>query len=227
MSYRKITVDGTVHEYTIGKTHTKIKGIGVFKNSDIGSPVYNSDTVIVAPKHIAKIIKGDTSQNPMLMVNQPVLKETGKVTYIPYSKEAFINQAAYLPEGSLTKYVIRFNDPDDYYDHTNHIAIESTLVKEAVIDKINTHNEHVRHVRSLLNEVYATEYPALIRSKQLTKEQREENNNRLKAYESKYKEVEEANPIGIEFVRGKISYELKKFDVLTLEEWFEGNISED
>ncbi len=36
MSYRKITVDGKVHEYVIGKTHTKIKGLGVWKNEDIG-----------------------------------------------------------------------------------------------------------------------------------------------------------------------------------------------
>ncbi len=36
MSYRKITVDGKVYEYTIGKTHTKIKGIGVWKNEELG-----------------------------------------------------------------------------------------------------------------------------------------------------------------------------------------------
>lgn len=36
MAYRKITVDGKVYEYSIGKSHTKIKGIGVFKNEDIG-----------------------------------------------------------------------------------------------------------------------------------------------------------------------------------------------
>ena len=39
MSYRKITVDGKVYEYTIGKTHTKIKGIGVWKNEDVGHNV--------------------------------------------------------------------------------------------------------------------------------------------------------------------------------------------
>lgn len=34
--YRKITVKGVEYEYVIGKTHTKIKGLGVFPNSDIG-----------------------------------------------------------------------------------------------------------------------------------------------------------------------------------------------
>lgn len=37
MSYRKITVDGKVYEYTVGKTHTKIRGIGVWKNEEIGN----------------------------------------------------------------------------------------------------------------------------------------------------------------------------------------------
>jgi hypothetical protein len=36
MSYRKITVDGKVYEYTVGRTHTKIKGVGVFENINIG-----------------------------------------------------------------------------------------------------------------------------------------------------------------------------------------------
>jgi hypothetical protein len=37
MSYRKLEVDGNVFEYSIGKTHTKIRGVGAYKNEDIGS----------------------------------------------------------------------------------------------------------------------------------------------------------------------------------------------
>lgn len=36
MSYRKIEVDGTVFEYSIGKTHTKIRHVGAFLNTEIG-----------------------------------------------------------------------------------------------------------------------------------------------------------------------------------------------
>lgn len=37
MSYRKLEVNGTVFEYSIGKTHTKIRGVGAFPNTDVGS----------------------------------------------------------------------------------------------------------------------------------------------------------------------------------------------
>lgn len=37
MSYRKIEVDGKTYEYSIGKTHTKIRHVGAWKNEDIGS----------------------------------------------------------------------------------------------------------------------------------------------------------------------------------------------
>lgn len=36
MSYRKIEVDGKVFEYSIGRTHTKIRHVGAFKNEEIG-----------------------------------------------------------------------------------------------------------------------------------------------------------------------------------------------
>lgn len=34
--YRKITVAGNVYEYVVGRSHTKIKGLGVWPNSEIG-----------------------------------------------------------------------------------------------------------------------------------------------------------------------------------------------
>ena len=37
MSYRKITVKDKEYKYVTGKTHTKVVGIGVAKNTDIGT----------------------------------------------------------------------------------------------------------------------------------------------------------------------------------------------
>jgi hypothetical protein len=37
MSYRKIDVDGKIYEYSIGKTHTKIRHVGAWKNEEVGA----------------------------------------------------------------------------------------------------------------------------------------------------------------------------------------------
>jgi hypothetical protein len=37
MSYRKIEVDGAVFEYSIGRTHTKIRGVGAYPNGEVGN----------------------------------------------------------------------------------------------------------------------------------------------------------------------------------------------
>ena len=39
MSYRKITVNGQEYQYVIGKTHVKIKGLGVWSKAEIGKKV--------------------------------------------------------------------------------------------------------------------------------------------------------------------------------------------
>lgn len=39
MSYRKIEVDGAEYQYTIGKTHVKVRGLGVWPKEDIGDSV--------------------------------------------------------------------------------------------------------------------------------------------------------------------------------------------
>jgi hypothetical protein len=36
MTYRKIKVNDLSYEYVVGKSHTKIKGLGTFSNSAIG-----------------------------------------------------------------------------------------------------------------------------------------------------------------------------------------------
>jgi hypothetical protein len=39
MGYRKLVVGDKTYEYVIGKTHTKVKGVGVFLNSSYGVSV--------------------------------------------------------------------------------------------------------------------------------------------------------------------------------------------
>lgn len=36
MSYRKITVDNKEYEYVVGKTHIKVKGLGVWLKEEVG-----------------------------------------------------------------------------------------------------------------------------------------------------------------------------------------------
>lgn len=43
MSYRKLTVDDQVFEYSIGRTHTKIRHVGAFKNEEVGNHNVNGD----------------------------------------------------------------------------------------------------------------------------------------------------------------------------------------
>lgn len=64
MSYRKITVNDKRYEYVIGKTHTKIKDVGLFKNSEVGVPLKKrvgdelKRTFVVTPAIVADIIAG-------------------------------------------------------------------------------------------------------------------------------------------------------------------------
>lgn len=65
MAYRKIEVNGATFEYTIGRTHTKIKGRAVVRNKDIGSvatrwedyPVGHVEEIVtVKPEHVRQFI---------------------------------------------------------------------------------------------------------------------------------------------------------------------------
>ena len=71
MGYRNINVNGQDYQYVIGRTHTKIKGLGAYRNEDIGQiqtyVMYNDitdefetheDGVIVRPSDVALMIKG-------------------------------------------------------------------------------------------------------------------------------------------------------------------------
>lgn len=39
MSYRKITVNGDEYRYTVGRTHVKVKGVGVWPKEKVGLKV--------------------------------------------------------------------------------------------------------------------------------------------------------------------------------------------
>lgn len=55
MSYRDLEIGGEIYQYTIGKTHTKIRGIGAFSNEDIGTPT-GDDRVKVGPAEVIAVI---------------------------------------------------------------------------------------------------------------------------------------------------------------------------
>ena len=42
MSYRKITVDRKEYKYTIGRTHVKVKGVGVWPKEKVGEQFLKS-----------------------------------------------------------------------------------------------------------------------------------------------------------------------------------------
>ncbi len=54
--YRTIEVEGNVYRYVVGRYQTKIDGVGVFHNNDIGK-VYSEDNISVRPSHIETIIR--------------------------------------------------------------------------------------------------------------------------------------------------------------------------
>jgi hypothetical protein len=56
MSYRKIEVDGKEYEYSVGRTHVKIRYVGAFSKNDVGY-VIDEREVRVRPGDIADFIK--------------------------------------------------------------------------------------------------------------------------------------------------------------------------
>lgn len=73
MSYRKLEVNGQTFEYSIGKSHTKIRHVGAYKNEEVGkmvthgiSPCYKNcgcdpyefyDVLEVRPSDLENFIK--------------------------------------------------------------------------------------------------------------------------------------------------------------------------
>lgn len=92
MSYRKITVDNQQYEYTVGKEYTKVKGLGIYKNSDIGDSVatgykYHPEKFIVAPYNVANAIKGIKKPREMHKCRHGT--ETHLTTLSPYDLEIY------------------------------------------------------------------------------------------------------------------------------------------
>jgi hypothetical protein len=58
LSYRKIEVDGTVFEYSVGRSHVKIRYVGAFDKREIGY-VIDEREVRVRPSDIASFIKSN------------------------------------------------------------------------------------------------------------------------------------------------------------------------
>jgi hypothetical protein len=54
--YRKLDVDGTPYEYSVGKSYVKIRGLGEFPKYRIGH-VIDKWTVQVKPGHVIEFIK--------------------------------------------------------------------------------------------------------------------------------------------------------------------------
>lgn len=90
MSYRKITVDNKEYEYTVGKKYTKVKGLGIYKNSEIGDSValdtkWVTEKFIVAPYNVANAIKGIYAPREILKCSHGT--ETHETTVSPYDSE--------------------------------------------------------------------------------------------------------------------------------------------
>ena len=56
MSYRKLEVNGQTFEYSVGRSHVKIRYVGAFDKREIGY-VLNDWEVRVRPSDIANFIK--------------------------------------------------------------------------------------------------------------------------------------------------------------------------
>lgn len=90
MSYRKITVDNKEYEYTVGKKYTKVKGLGIYKNSEIGDRValdtkWVTEKFVVAPYNVANAIKGIYAPREILKCYHGT--ETHVTTASPYHNE--------------------------------------------------------------------------------------------------------------------------------------------
>lgn len=70
MSYRKIEVNGKTYEYTVGKTHLKIRGLGVIDKQSIGTKIQEKceccgepnghyHTGVITPKIVREYIESN------------------------------------------------------------------------------------------------------------------------------------------------------------------------
>jgi hypothetical protein len=106
MSYRKIDVDGVTYQYSVGRTHTKVKGFDAVPNTEIGivtrqylkpcgfagcncDPYQYTYALRVTPKSIAEYIKQRLAGVTYPKSNQkPILdSRIGKIFLVEYDVE--------------------------------------------------------------------------------------------------------------------------------------------
>ena len=64
MTYRNITVDGTIYKFVIGKTHTKVVDVGIIANCLLGKPIYGSRKFLMEPSDVKRFILGNGTVDP-------------------------------------------------------------------------------------------------------------------------------------------------------------------
>lgn len=71
MAYRKIIVDGTEYQYTIGRSYTKVRGHAVWHNSDVGDLLDTGrEQYVVQPSHVAEMIMNGKRDRRVKMCEQ-------------------------------------------------------------------------------------------------------------------------------------------------------------
>ena len=85
MTYRKINVDNRDYLYVVGKTHVKIKGVGIWEKDKVGAEVNRGlhSVYIVSPSIIAGLISGVAPEKIYVCKHTA----TTKWAYDPYSYE--------------------------------------------------------------------------------------------------------------------------------------------
>ena len=97
MGYRRIYVDKKKYEYVVGKTHTKVVGVGVFKNCERGTEIVNPDYshlgYIITSKIVRKFIQGEPFEPELQKCEHGTV--TDKLMVDPYSEEIY-NDTIYI-----------------------------------------------------------------------------------------------------------------------------------
>jgi hypothetical protein len=90
MSQRKIEVNGKPFQYSIGRTHVKIRGEGyskLFTKAEIGQPIAYRDDHVVTPANIRNAILG--RPGPRVFVCAEHLHVTTALNFDPYAEEIY------------------------------------------------------------------------------------------------------------------------------------------
>lgn len=94
MSYRKITVNNKTYEYVIGKSHIKIKDVGVFNKDNVGYNIFVGDKEhrmkrkeMITPYHIKQLILHGYSSNKAYYCNNH--EKYKKPTMDPFCSEIY------------------------------------------------------------------------------------------------------------------------------------------